>query len=215
MDKIGNLFILGDSYSTFEKHMPEGYAFWYVEGGKDETDVSHVTQTWWYQFIHDTQANLLLNNSYSGSTICNTGYNGEDCSRRSFVGRFDELIEKNYFKDNRVDTCIIFGGTNDAWADSPVGNLMYSNWTKEDLYFALPAFCYLLHRAKENLEDARIVVVINCDLKQSITDGFKSACEKYGVDVIELQNIEKMDGHPSVAGMKQIKEQMIFNMNLV
>lgn len=30
---LGNIFILGDSYSTFDNHIPEGYASYYGEDG--------------------------------------------------------------------------------------------------------------------------------------------------------------------------------------
>ncbi len=46
MTNIGNLFILGDSYSTFEGYIPEGYAAWYINAGKPETDVTRLDQTW-------------------------------------------------------------------------------------------------------------------------------------------------------------------------
>ena len=34
-------------------------------------------------------------------------------------------------------------------------------------------------------------------------------CKHYGVQLIELQDIEKQNGHPSIAGMKSICEQIL------
>ena len=78
-----NIVIFGDSYSTFENYVPEGYEVYYTEEGNPETDVTKVTQTWWYQVVTEGNMNLILNNSWSGSTICYTGYNNIDCSNTS------------------------------------------------------------------------------------------------------------------------------------
>lgn len=40
MLKKGKLYIIGDSYSTFEGCIPEGFAAWYFSGGTDATDVT-------------------------------------------------------------------------------------------------------------------------------------------------------------------------------
>ena len=77
--------ILGDSYSTFKEHVtPKENLVWYP--AKDN-DVVKLEQTWWHQFIHNYGYTLEVNNSYSGSTICNTGYRKEDYSDRSFITR--------------------------------------------------------------------------------------------------------------------------------
>ena len=49
-------------------------------------------------------------NSYSGSTICNTGYRDEDYSDRSFINRTTLL--------GNPDIILICGGTNDSWANA-------------------------------------------------------------------------------------------------
>ena len=41
--------ILGDSYSTFDGYVPEGFAIWYDSNPKEENDVTAVQQTWWYK----------------------------------------------------------------------------------------------------------------------------------------------------------------------
>lgn len=205
--KNGNLFIIGDSYSTFEGYIPEECACYYGADNQ-ETDVTCVEQTWWYQLIQETGANLVQNCSSSGTTVCNIGYDGADCSHVSFVARLDKLIRQNYFEEHKVDTFIVFGGTNDSWADSPIGELQYSNWEKADLDATLPAFCYLLNQVKVHVPNAEVVVIVNCDLKESIMEGYKKAAEEYGARVVALQNIDKMNRHPSVKGMEQIKEMV-------
>ena len=70
--------VLGDSYSTFEGFIPKGYATWYTTAVQKVTDVNKVEQTWWWQVIKEGGYKMGNINSYSGSTICNTGYRDED-----------------------------------------------------------------------------------------------------------------------------------------
>ena len=86
---------------------------------------------------------------------------------------------------------------------------MYSDWKKEDLFSFLPAMGYLTQRLKDVLPQTRIIFIINSDLKKEITEGIKTACQKKGIEAIELKNIEKQSGHPNKAGMTQIKEQIM------
>ena len=208
MVKLGNLLILGDSYSTFEGYVPDQYEVYYSKSDAGETDVDDVEQTWWMRLLNSTESELLLNSSWSGTTICNTGYHG-DCSDNSFIARFEQLVEAGFFRENQVDTMLIFGGTNDSWADAPIGELQYSGWRKEDLYFFLPAACYLIHRVKTVLPRARVICVINTEMKDAIAGGIKTACEKFGAEAIALNEIEKQSGHPDRTGMAQICEQIL------
>ena len=209
MKKLGNVFLLGDSYSTFEDWIPDGFWTWYFKDQRTGTDVKSVKETWWYQLLDETDSNLILNCSYSGTTICNKGKDGVDCSKISFVGRFDRLIQDGFFNGKEINTLLIFGGTNDSWLDSPIGFLKYENWQQSDLDASIPAFCYLLQRVKEVCKTARIIYILNTGIKTELMDGYISACRHYSVDCIQLNNIDKIKGHPSVHGMQQIKEQVI------
>ena len=66
-------------------------------------DVVDVKQTWWWQVIKDGGYKLGVNNSFSGATICYSGYNDEDYSARSFVRRWTNL--------GTPDIIFIFCGT--------------------------------------------------------------------------------------------------------
>lgn len=209
MIDFGNVFILGDSYSTFKNYIPAGYDTWYSNNKTQDNDVTEVEQTWWHLFLKSTDSILKLNCSWSGTTICNTGYNGEDCKNKSFIGRLEKFIMDRWFNENKIDTFIIFGGTNDSCANSPIGELKYSNWSEKDLYSVLPAFCYLLNKVKMLLPYARIICIINTGLKPEIAENYKIACDRYNVEAIELTNIDKKSGHPSIEGMKQIAGQVL------
>ena len=151
MKSIGNVFVLGDSYSTFKGYIPEGYATYYGEKEREGIDVYSVDETWWMQVIKRANGNLLMNCSWSGTTISHHGWENRDCKETSFIGRMEKLIKQGYFRENKVDTFLLFGGTNDSWINSPIGNLKYSDWTAEDLKFVLPAFCYLFLFRKQIL----------------------------------------------------------------
>jgi len=193
--------ILGDSYSTFDGFVPEGFAIWYDSNAKAENDVCAVEQTWWYKLIRKEGLKLLGNNSYSGSTVCNTGYDGEDYSDRSFITRMPQTLG---YSSEHPDVILIFGGTNDSWADAPLGELKFADWTVEDLKQALPAYCYMLDYYKHNAPDSRVINIVNDGLKPEITDGIVAAAKHYGMEYLLLEGIDKGWGHPTVKGMQQI-----------
>ena len=78
--KLGNIMIFGDSYSTYTGYVPEGYAVYYSGHRETLPDILNVKDTWWGRILDTTDATLVQNNSWSGSTIGYTGYNNSDCS---------------------------------------------------------------------------------------------------------------------------------------
>lgn len=207
------IVILGDSYSTFEGCIPEGYANWYWvgEGGND---VHSADSTWWSHLQRRTGVDILLNSSYSGATICNIGYRGEDYTDRSFVTRAKTDIVKEDGTPGRCgefpDAVLIFGGTNDCWARSPKGHLVEpADWRNANLDECFPATCYLLGYLKEKLPaKTRVIVIVNTELGEVYEQAFAKACEMYGAECVQLENIDKIRNHPSLLGMRQIAEQM-------
>lgn len=196
--------ILGDSYSTFGGYVyPTTNKCWYngTDGGTEkQNDVKRVEQTWWYQLIHDHHYQLERNNSYSGSTVCLTGYRQEDFSDRAFITRLLNL--------GNPDIIFVFGGTNDSWARSPIGDCQYEGWTRADLFCFRPAFCYLLHSLKQFYPDACIYNITNSELSVEIAKSMNEICRHYGIPNICLHHIDKQQGHPSVQGMAEISRQI-------
>ena len=150
---------------------------------------------------------MLLNSSYSGSTVCHTGYDKADYSNISFVARLDKLVEEGFFDKNRVDTVIVFGGTNDSWAGVPMGEIQRSNWTKEDLYSFRPACCYLIDKLKQLVPN--VIVVVNSEISQEVIDTLKTVATEYGATMVALDKISKICGHPIFEGMTQIKNAIV------
>jgi len=70
--KENNVFIMGDSYSTYKGYIPEGYSFYYSDERTETPIVKGVEKTWWNILANENNLNIILNDSFSGSTICNT-----------------------------------------------------------------------------------------------------------------------------------------------
>lgn len=196
--------ILGDSYSTFQGYIPEGNAIWYGTekpySRNLENDVTRVEDTWWHQLINHHGLKLEVNESWSGSTICTTGYRGEEVTHNAYVTRAERL--------GKPDVILVFGGTNDSWAGSPWGDYKYSDWTPADLKQVRPAMCYLFHRLKELYPNALIYNIENTELNAEYYRTCEVVCRHYGITRIRLHHISKQFGHPSIDGMRAICEQV-------
>ncbi|MBR2243123.1 MAG: hypothetical protein IJ888_00110 [Prevotella sp.] len=193
--------ILGDSYSTFKGYVvPDTNYVWYPQEKAENNDVQDVRQLWWHQMIREHGYRLCQNNSFSGATICHTGYKGDDYSDRSFCTRLRYL--------GSPDVILVFGGTNDSWAKSPIGDFQYGNWQKSDLYHFRPAMAYLLANLQNYYPGTEVYVIINTELSEEVTSSMKTICDHYNVKYIQLVDIEKQWGHPSQKGMKAIADQV-------
>lgn len=190
--------ILGDSYSTFQGIIPANYSSFYPN---DRNDVVEVEQTWWSLYIKAKGYQLEKNNSWGGTTICGTGYGGMDFSRNNFIARVDSL--------GSPDIIFVFGGTNDAWANSPVGEYQYADWTKEDCKNFRPALACLLDKLQKRYPEAAIYSLLNSELREPINESMREICKHYNVQLIELHDIDKQNGHPSISGMKSICDQLL------
>lgn len=206
---LGNVLIFGDSYSTYKGFIPKGYVDYYRPEGNPKTDLLYVEETWWHQVLSETGSTLLLNDSWSGSTVCNTGYNGDCSSYNSFIYRFEKYKAEGFFKENKVDTVFVFGGTNDNWANSPLGEVKFDDITTEDLFCVLPAMSYLLKGLCKILPSAKIYCLINTDLKSEISSGYNEIAKHYGITPIQFDFIDKQNGHPTIKGTTDIKNQVL------
>lgn len=190
--------ILGDSYSTFIGIIPANYSSFYPN---DRNDVTEIGQTWWSLYIQAKGYTLEKNDSWGGTTICGTGYGRMDSSRNNFISRVDSL--------GNPDLIFVFGGTNDAWANSPMGEYQYSDWTKEDCKNFRPAVACLIDMLKQRYPNAEFCFILNSELKETVNESMREICNHYNVKLVELHDIEKQNGHPSIAGMKSICDQLL------
>ena len=203
--------ILGDSYSTYKGWIPQGNPSWYSDTGNSTpgNNVAGVVDTWWYKLSKDSGMSLLVNDSYSGSTVSTTGYNGDDYTSSSFTTRMVNTLGEKRVLEPKPNIIFIFGGTNDNAANSPIGELKYSDWSSNDLKSFLPAFCYMIAYIKKYNPQARIINIINTELKSEVSNGMAEACQYYNIENVVLSNIGKTGGHPNKEGMEAIKNQII------
>ena len=190
--------VLGDSYSTFIGVIPANYATFYPN---DRNDVTEVEQTWWSLYIKAKGYELEKNDSWGGTTICGTGYGRMDSSRNNFIARVDSL--------GCPDLIFVFGGTNDAWANSPMGEYPYSDWTKNDCKYFRPALACLIDMLQKRYAQAEICFILNSELREPVNESMREVCKHYNVKLVELHDIEKQNGHPSINGMKSICDQLL------
>lgn len=190
--------ILGDSYSTFKGVNPDGYAPFYPDA---HNDVKEESQTWWSLYNEAMGYTLEVNDSWGGTTICNTGYFHRNVAGSSFNSRLWKL--------GNPDIIFVFGGTNDAWANAPLGEYKYSDISKEDCNTLRPAIAYMLDALARIYPEATVYAILNSELKEEVNESFREICSHCGVQLIELHDIEKQNGHPSINGMKAICDQLL------
>lgn len=190
--------VLGDSYSTFVGIIPSNYSSFYPN---DRNDVTKIEQTWWSLYVKAKGYALEKNDSWGGTTICGTGYGGMDSSRSNFISRVDSL--------GNPDIIFVFGGTNDAWAGSPMGEYQYSDWTKDDCKYFRPALACLIDMLQKRYAQAEICFILDSELREPVNESMREVCKHYNVKLVELHDIEKQNGHPSINGMKSICDQLL------
>lgn len=196
--------ILGDSYSTYEGFIPKENAIWYTAAPEEKTDVRNVEQTWWWQVVKEGGYKLGVNDAWSGSTICNTGYNDNDYTNESFVTRSEMLGRLGC-----PDIILICGGTNDSWAGVQMGEYKYADWKRGDLYYFRPAMAKMFDNLLKHYPNVKICFILNSELKDTVNKSVETICKHYDVQLIKLHDIDKMNGHPSVKGMKSFAEQVL------
>ena len=203
---FGTFSIIGDSYSTFTGYtLDDAKQSWYPQEGND---VKTVENTWWWKFANAYGSRMIENNSWNGSTIGYRGYSGVNSGKESsFISR-DNLF-------TTPELVLIFGGTNDVWAardtSTPIGTFLgeykYSDWTDDDLNTFRPALAKLIDDIQHKYVGVYVIFILNTDI-DTIDDSVKTVCAHYGVPVLELAGIGKDDGHPNIAGMQAICDQL-------
>lgn len=196
--------ILGDSYSTFEGFIPDNYDCYYPNPGSVD-DVLCVNDTWWYKLIQHKGMRLLVNDSYSGSTVCS-----QVREQHPKEAAFVERVKKSFADDcgNAPDYIMVLGCTNDNWIGREIGEVQFGDWSEDDLKQTLPSYCFVVDHLTKTYPASKVVSIINTLFEPKLAAGMKLAGEHYGLITVELQDIDKQNGHPSAAGMNQIAEQV-------
>lgn len=67
---------------------------------------------------------------------------------------------------------------------------------------------YMIDNTIARYPNVEIYVIINDGLSEDITESSRTVCEHYKVKYVMLKDIDKLNGHPSIKGMRQIAEQV-------
>ena len=119
--------ILGDSISTYQGWIPAGYACFYPDAGNNVQDVG---QTWWMQVIQNTGMRLLVNGSYSASTVCGDS-RAEDSSAGCSSRRIVDLMGNT---GTVPDVILVFLGVNDFFRSIGLGSFSGTATYRNDHY---------------------------------------------------------------------------------
>lgn len=198
-ERYGSFAIIGDSYSTFMGFTdPLGNAQWYPHAGNA---MASVEQTWWKLFERESGVELVHNNSFSGSTICTHSWNNSTDLVNSFVGRVANLREAGLI--------IVEGATNDNNAGSALGSYVWSDFTDAHKRTFRGGTAYVIDYLQKKYPQAQLLFMLNSGLRADINESVQTVCDHYGVPVLKLHDITKIEEHPDVAGMIAIKEQLM------
>ena len=202
--------VLGDSYSAFRGSVePESND---VYSMYDSIGVTSAEMMWWHRFSTQKGWPMERNNSFSGSLISNFSDfgSGPYYAPNSFIRRMDNL--------GNPDVIFVFGATNDACRDVPLGEYVYSDWTEEQLCTFRPALAYLLDNLQRLYPAARIYFLLDMDLgsggiseevKTAYIESMHRITSHYDVSCIDLWFIRKSRWHPNAKGHENIAEQVL------
>ena len=203
--------VLGDSYSTFTGAVtPDTNYVWYdsAQVRRGGTDVCQENQMWWSIVSDSLGLRLTQNNSFSGSTVGYHGYDdnkdgeSDDYSDRAFITRMDNLAKSDYI--------FVFGGTNDSWSKAPAGTYdPEMTFGRDSLYTFRPAMERLIAGLQRCQPEAKIIVIINSELRHEISESMQAIADRRGVEYVVLYDIAKHWGHPTIAGQRAIAEQVV------
>lgn len=214
--------VLGDSISTLFGYSTPEDAVYYSASRRYETGVCYLRDTWWGRVIEALGGRLLINNSFSGSTVCRyseSEYDSYACSD----GRTSALSEGGC----APDVIMIFMGINDRGCGAMVYPLCKGG--ESDLSVFSSAYDTMLGKVRKNYPSAEVWCLT---LPLGLCDGYppsddaRRSTEEYSavisecalkhgcrlIDICAMKPYDSADGvHPSSDGMKAIADAVLSN----
>lgn len=214
--------ILGDSIGTLKGFLPPYCKSFYMQNPHaDCSGIARPEDTWWVRLFSETEANLCVNNSYSGSLV-----SGMDFPSATNLLRFGELhcnpgayhfpsVENSIrreLSDTTIlpDIIIVFMGSNDWIFRAPITEGSHS---KDDFHYA---YDILLRKLQNKYPDSCIICTTIFQKDNAVPDALypvdtynnviRNAAAQHGCMVADLAkydaHIETIDGiHPTYQGM--------------
>lgn len=214
--------ILGDSISTLAGYQPAGYQVFFEGNNCARAGVWEMEQTWWGQVIQALGAELLANNSWSGSRVTRL----PQLETLFPSGCSDERTFGLHVSDVFPDVIIIYLGMND-WANAVQPEFKQSADIFEASSAFLNAYEMMLTKLRINYPNAMIYCCTLNETTMSQNPNFKfpfsfggihldvyndkirEAAEKHGCSLIDFAKYhmpyDSIDGsHPNFDGMKTL-----------
>ena len=207
-EKLENAYIsiYGDSVSTFEGWLPEGYAAYYPI---NPVNVLTVEETWWYNAISKVNARYHTNASYSNTGVVTTG--SPEALKGTEITRIKTLR-----KDTQdPDIIIIYLGVNDCKRSITAKSFKEGYMT-------------MIERMEEEFSGTQIMVCTLNACSFSVKECFNLRLEynivirevaaEYNLPVIELDKVITEENkaiymanmlHPNRAGMDEISKEVV------
>ena len=225
------LSILGDSISTLAGYQPDGYKVFYKAERCRRAGVHTPQDTWWGQVISHFGAQLLVNNSWSGSRVSCL-----PASRELFpAGCSDERTGGLHRGAQQPDVILVFLGTND-WAfgvdphlghapSSPLCGCTAFDYAYDRMlsrlrcnYPGAEIWCCALCTARPPSDPSLVLPRVSSghsleEYSQIILDtAAKHRCRGIDLDAFRLP-YNSMDGvHPTADGMRTLASLVIRGM---
>lgn len=231
--------ILGDSISTLDGYNPLGHNLFFKGEVCEKSGVKNMSDTWWGQVIELLGAELLVNNSWSGSRVSKL----PDTQSLFPSGCSDERTGNLHMHDVKPDVIIVYMGTNDwGYGVSPEPKRIGFFDEHKKIHvdgFAAPdesvfSFAYdtMLKKLRKNYPDAEICCCTLNTTYMSENPGFvfpvahggthidvynniiRSAANRFKCKLIDLAGYHKaydsIDGsHPNAEGMKTLATMIL------
>ena len=219
--------VLGDSISTLEGYSVPKSAVYYDTAHKVASGVLTPLDTWWGQVIDEFGGELLINNSFSGSTVCwhpSFEIQSYSCSDERTASLDKESI--------LPDVIMIYMGTNDWGNGFRVFCDERCDPVADNLVIFFSAYQQMLKKLKTNYPNAEIwcltLPISQCSTKKNFAfpyyyggrniseycEAIRLCASEYGCRVIDLYNTadpyDTLDGfHPTASGMKTIASAVV------
>ena len=222
------LSILGDSISTYENYIPNGYAVYYPRG-----DLDNVEKTWWRKLARELNMTILKNASWSGSRVTGNSQGSTAAAGCSDI-RISDLAGDN---GDTPDIIIVYISTNDWNGGVPVGTFTNKDIIPEEgtISEISKAYALMLYKIRTTYPDAYVYCVTSLEGRSTngdttypivnssgetihdVNHAIIEIAHIFGCQVIDLNisgihywNVFKytVDGrlHPNEAGAEIIKE---------
>ena len=194
------IFVIGDSYSTFDETGTYSEEFYYPFHSKGN-DVTEKSQTWWEVLARKAGMTVIGVDAYSGSSITER----EGDKTPSMVSRIKAAPEKH------ADVIILMGGLNDAWQKVEIGSTDPKCAAESECNKFAPALRYALKLLKENNPNSKIIysLIVYDRSVEAYQKAAETICKEENVIFVPISGMKCVSYHPTVNGMEQIADALL------